>query len=115
DTLQLCGYHVVTAESGEEAVNIYSECKHEFDLVILDLIMPGGGGKKCLQDLLQINSSVKVLISSGYASSFQTHDLALAGAAGFINKPYQPEDLFSSIRKILEAQTCYGNKPESLT
>ncbi len=115
DTLQLCGYHVVTAESGEEAVNIYSECKHEFDLVILDLIMPGGGGKKCLQDLLQINSSVKVLISSGYASSFQTHDLALAGAAGFINKPYQPEDLFSSIRKILEAQTCYDNKPESLT
>jgi two-component system, cell cycle sensor histidine kinase and response regulator CckA len=114
DTLQLYGYQVVTAESGEEAVDIYSEGKREFDLVILDLIMPGGG-KKCIQDLLQINPQVKVLISSGYAGSFQTHDLALAGAAGFINKPYQPEDLFLSIRKILDARTCSGNKPESLT
>jgi len=111
DTLQLYGYRVVTAESGEEAVHAYIQRKDEFDLVILDLIMPGGGGKKCLQDLLQINPSVKVLISSGYAGIVQTHDLALAGAAGFINKPYQPEDLFFSIRKILDTRTGAGNKP----
>lgn len=110
DTLQLYGYQVVTAESGEEAVSIYAKDKHPFDLVILDLIMPGGGGKKCLQDLLQIDPTVKVLISSGYASGFQPQDLAVAGAEGFINKPYQSEELLSSIRKILDRKTSVSHK-----
>jgi len=109
DTLTLYGYQVVTAESGEQATDVYRDRKNEFDLVILDLIMPGAGGKKCLQELLQINPHVKVLISSGYSSSMHPHDLALAGAAGFIHKPYQPEDLFSTIREILEAPT-FSNK-----
>ena len=112
DTLSLCGYQVDTAENGEQALDIYRRRKSEFDLVILDLIMPGGGGKKCLHDLLDINPAVKVLISSGYSSSLQPHDLALAGAAGFIHKPYQPEDLFSTVRKILDAPTFAGNERE---
>lgn len=101
DTLCLHGYHVATAESGEQALNLYLEEKDQIDLVILDLIMPGGGGKKCLLDLKTINPDVKVLMTSGYANEVQTDDLMAAGAAGFLLKPYRPEDLLFMIRQAL--------------
>lgn len=105
DTLMLFGYRVVTAGSGEEALDIYTRQKNEIDMVILDLIMPGSGGKKCLQDLQKVNPNVKVLMTSGYSSSQQTEELTLAGASGFIHKPYRPEDLLNNIRQILDKQT----------
>jgi PAS domain S-box-containing protein len=103
DNLKQFGYRIVTAESGEQALEVYNQLKDEISLVILDMNMPGGGGKKCLQNLLEVNRSLKVLMNSGYASAQQREDLKLAGAAGFIHKPFRPEDLLFNIRKILDA------------
>jgi len=113
DTLQLFGYRIVTAESGEQALAIYHQQKDEIDLIILDLIMPGGGGKKCLHDLLEINQKARVLMTSGYSSSQQTEDLTNAGAAGFIYKPYRPEDLLLTVRDIIDKkdQSSAGRRP----
>lgn len=110
DTLNLYGYRVMTAVSGEQAFEIYRKQKDEIDLVILDLIMPGCGGKKCLHDLLEINHNLKVLMTSGYSTNQQTQDLALAGATGFINKPYHPEELLFNIRKILDTPPIQPDK-----
>jgi DNA-binding NarL/FixJ family response regulator len=73
--------------------------------------MPGGGGKKCLHDLRLIKPDVRVLMTSGYANGRQTEDLTLAGAAGFIHKPYRPEDLLNSIRKIIDGPNYSGTDP----
>jgi two-component system, cell cycle sensor histidine kinase and response regulator CckA len=64
--------------------------------------MPGKGGKKCLRELIAINPEVKVLMTSGYSSSQQIEELIQAGAAGFISKPYRPEDFLSHIRRIID-------------
>ncbi len=103
ETLSFYGYKVTTAMSGEQALEIYSSQRENIQLIILDLIMPGKGGKKCLIDLLTINNDAKVLMTSGYSSSQQTEDLTKAGAAGFINKPYKPDELLLSIRRILDS------------
>lgn len=102
ETLSSYGYKVMTAESAEEALDVYTAQKDKINLVLLDLNMPGRGGKKCLSDLLAINKRAKVLMTSGYSTSQQIEDLTKAGAAGFINKPYRPEDLLFSVRKILD-------------
>jgi PAS domain S-box-containing protein len=103
ETLSFYGYKVTTAMSGEQALEIYGDQRENIQLIILDLIMPGKGGKKCLIDLLTINNNAKVLMTSGYSSSQQTEDLTKAGAAGFINKPYKPDELLLSIRRILDS------------
>lgn len=103
ETLSSCGYKVVTAESGEQAIDIYHAQKDRISLVIMDLNMPGKGGKKSLTDLLTINSNAKVLMTSGYCTTRQTDDLIKAGAAGFINKPYNPDELLLKIRKIIDS------------
>ncbi|MBP7340795.1 MAG: PAS domain S-box protein [Syntrophaceae bacterium] len=103
NTLARFGYRVVTAESGEQALKRYTRRPSDIDLVILDLIMPGGGGRKCLHDLKEINPRVKVLMTSGYAESQDTENLSAEGAAGFLLKPYRPQDLLVQIRRILDA------------
>ncbi len=105
ETFGSYGYKVMTAENAEQALEVYIAQKDKIKLVLLDLNMPGMGGKKCLIDLLAINEKAKVLMTSGYSTSQQIEDLTKAGAAGFINKPYRPEDLLLNVRKILDAPT----------
>jgi PAS domain S-box-containing protein len=105
ETLSSYGYKVTTAGSTEQALEVYTAQKDKIKLVLLDLNMPGKGGKKCLIDLLAIDERAKVLMTSGYSTSQQIEDLTKAGAAGFINKPYRPEDLLLNVRKILDTST----------
>ncbi len=100
ETLSSYGYKVMTAESAEQALSLYTAQKDKIKLVLLDLNMPGKGGKKCLIDLLAINDKAKVLMTSGYSTSQQIEDLTKAGAAGFINKPYRPDDLLLKCSEI---------------
>jgi CheY-like chemotaxis protein len=103
DTLTIYGYKVLMASDGEQALELYKSSKDDIRLVILDLIMPGRGGKKCLSELLAFNPSAKVLMTSGYTAYRQETDLLEYGASGFIGKPYRPEDLLASIRRILDS------------
>jgi PAS domain S-box-containing protein len=99
--LQHFGYTVMTAASGEEAIELHLDRKSAIDLTILDLGMPGIGGSRCLQELLAINPFAKILIASGYCSDDTVKNALKSGAAGFIGKPYQLPDLLSRVRIIL--------------
>jgi PAS domain S-box-containing protein len=100
--IEMGGYRVLTARSGEEALETYSSHKGEISLVILDLIMPGMGGKRCLEELLRRDPDLKVLIASGYSSNVTAHDEKGMGSRGFISKPYDSKDMFGAIRKVLD-------------
>ncbi len=94
---------MVVASSGEEALEIYSAHKEDIALVILDLIMPGMGGKKCLDELLRIDPTVKILVASGYSYNGMEVDKKLESAKGFVGKPYEAKDMLGAIRKVLDS------------
>jgi PAS domain S-box-containing protein len=96
------GYQVLLARSGEEGVAIYGAHKEELSLVILDLIMPGMGGKKCLEELLRIDPDVKVLVASGYSPDASTKDCVEQRAKGFVSKPFRFKELLKQVRKTLD-------------
>ncbi len=98
------GYDVITAQSGEEAIEIVRNMDASPDLVILDLNMPGMGGNKSLEVLLKINPGIKVIIASGYSASDQVKNTLDSGAAGFIGKPHQLSDMLKRIREVLDAE-----------
>ncbi|MCA1989167.1 MAG: response regulator [Desulfarculus sp.] len=83
EVLEGQGYQVATAATGEEALAIYRQRGIRFDLVILDVSMPGMGGHKCLQELLKYDPGVKVVIATGYSPYSQQAEAAAAGAAGW--------------------------------
>ena len=96
------GYTVFTASDGENALALYRIEQERIDLVILDLIMPGMGGRKCLEELIRINPQTKVLIASGYSANVHKKDTVEAGAKGLIDKPYDMRQMFNMVREILD-------------
>ena len=102
DALQMFDYETLLAESGEDALDVFSKCSRPIDLVILDLGMPGMGGWKCLAELLRLDPGIKVLIASGYLAESSEEKVKKQGAAGFIGKPYQVADLMDVVREIID-------------
>ena len=98
-TLERKGYKVITSNSGEEALTIYN--KHKIQLVILDVIMPGMGGIKCLQQLLEVDPQVKVIMASGYTDHNSEKVLDL-GPKRFLNKPFNLDKLLLEVREVLD-------------
>jgi PAS domain S-box-containing protein len=103
EMLETVGYRVLVASDGEEAMGLYTRGMGDIHLVILDLIMPGMGGKSCLEALLRLNPLVKVLIASGYSVDGRLEETLRSGACGFIGKPYELRDLLTRVREILDS------------
>jgi PAS domain S-box-containing protein len=102
DVLGGAGYTVLTAGNGENALELYRQERARIDLVILDLIMPGMGGSKCLEELLKVDPETRVLIASGYSPDGPTKEALDTGAKGFVSKPYDTRQLLQLVRKILD-------------
>jgi nitrogen-specific signal transduction histidine kinase/CheY-like chemotaxis protein len=102
DLLGQAGYTVLTANDGEQALEVYWREHNRIDLVILDLIMPGMGGSKCLEELLRIDPQAQILIASGYSPDATTKGNLQSGAVDFISKPYDTKQLLALVRKILD-------------
>jgi two-component system cell cycle sensor histidine kinase/response regulator CckA len=102
DVLGQAGYTVLTANNGEEALELYRRKQGQIDLVVLDLIMPGMGGTRCLRKLLEIDPQAQVVIASGYSPDGPTKGTLEAGAKGFLSKPYDTRELLRLVRKILD-------------
>ena len=102
DILARFGYTVLMASDGETALEIYRENKKEISLVILDIIMPGMGGRKCLEELLKINPELRIIIASGYSINGPSKEVLKAGAKGFISKPYNINQILKAVRETLD-------------
>ena len=101
-TLKMNGHEVITADSGETALEVYSEHREKIDLVLLDINMPGMGGYQCLQQLRTMDAQAKVLIASGYFDDDKLQKALKEGAAGYITKPYMADDLMIAVRNALD-------------
>ncbi|RJQ67976.1 MAG: response regulator [Desulfobacteraceae bacterium] len=100
------GYHPCLAHSGQEALDIYTRDKGEIDLVILDMIMPAMSGGETYDRLKAIRPDVKVLLSSGYSLSGEAARILNRGCNGFIQKPFNIEELSRKIREVLDGESC---------
>jgi PAS domain S-box-containing protein len=102
--LRMLGYTVITASSGPEAIEVYRSRRDEIALVILDMIMPGMGGRETFERLKRINTRVRVILSSGYSVEGQAQDIIDQGALTFIQKPFSANNLSEKIREVLESE-----------
>jgi DNA-binding NtrC family response regulator len=96
------GYTLLTAKDGESALGIYCNEQERIDLVVLDLIIPGIGGKRCLEQLLKMNAQVRVVISSSFSPEGPTKEMLNAGTRGFIGKPYDLRQMMQEVWRVLD-------------
>jgi len=94
------GYSVATADCGEAALE---HCDREsYDLVLLDLKMPGMGGIKALSRLKEMDPGITILIMTGYPSIETAVRAIKLGAYDYITKPFTPDALRCAINRALE-------------
>jgi two-component system, cell cycle sensor histidine kinase and response regulator CckA len=102
DLFESLGYRVLSATTGKEALEIYSQNQSSISLVLLDMIMPGMGGKETFTALKEINPHVKVMLSSGYSLDGPAREIMEQGCKAFIQKPFSLQDLSEKVRTILD-------------
>jgi PAS domain S-box-containing protein len=101
ELLKTLGYEVFTANGGKEAVRLYENKREQIDAVILDMIMPDMSGGETFDRLKEINPSVKVILSSGYAINGHAEDIMNRGCDAFIQKPYNVQELSNKLEEVL--------------
>lgn len=103
--LEQMGYEVALSRDGVEAIELYKkamESHRPFEVVIMDLTIPGGmGGKETLRRLLEINPRVKAIVSSGYSNDPIMAEYKQYGFSGVISKPYKIEELSQTLHKVI--------------
>jgi PAS domain S-box-containing protein len=100
--LSSLGYTVTTAADGKEALQYYRTNRDRIDLVILDMVMPRMSAEECFGEIRKINPDVKVVLSTGYVNNHRVQEILDQGMAGFVQKPYQLEELSKVVEKALE-------------
>ncbi|MCB0325814.1 MAG: response regulator [Bdellovibrionales bacterium] len=101
-SLEHLGYRVLVAKNGVEALEVYQAHPQQICLVILDMIMPQMSGDELFYKLKELDPQVGVLIASGYSSDARTKAILQDGALGFIQKPFDVEELAQEVRTCLD-------------
>ena len=100
--LEELGYEVFLAKSGEEAITFTQKNILTLDMIILDMIMPKMNGRETYDRLKEINPDIKVLLSSGYSLNLQIEEMIKRGCKGFIQKPFDINQLSQQVREVLD-------------
>jgi two-component system, cell cycle sensor histidine kinase and response regulator CckA len=114
EILQQYEYRVLIASSGVEALRVWDECNGQVDLLLTDMIMPGGmTGSDLAAELKKRKPGLKVIYASGYSSALNGKEFT-AGENIFLAKPYQPNEVAQLIRNTLDGKASGKPQPASV-
>jgi CheY-like chemotaxis protein len=111
DMLVQDGHEVQCAADGDGALAIVRSHASRFDLVVLDLMMPGMDGRSCYRALRELDPSLRVLLVSGDHGTDQTCDQEHDPALDFIAKPFSHDALRQRIARLLEPRPGSAGPP----
>ena len=104
DALTQFGYEVTVAQDGQAAIDLFSETLAsggKFDVILLDLTIPGGmGGKEAIQHLRRFDPNVNAIVTSGYSDDPIMSDFQAYGFQGILVKPYKIIDLAKTLESL---------------
>ncbi|MBI5140654.1 MAG: response regulator [Nitrospirae bacterium] len=104
-SLKKAGYRTRAAESAEDALAILFNTKNpdkDFDLILLDVQMPGMNGIELIEELNRRNSRIPVFAISAHADKGQIAQLMRRGCCEYLDKPFEPNDLLARIGHVLK-------------
>ena len=100
--LQRLGNEVITAASGEEALDRFGQHRESIGCVVLDLTMPGMDGQATFKRLRELCPGLPIIIASGLAVDQVTGQFGDMQPSAIIQKPYQIADLSTKIQSLLK-------------
>jgi signal transduction histidine kinase/PAS domain-containing protein len=90
------GYTVLTANSGQKALELFTKSKAKIDLVITDLVMPNMSGRELSEHILRVSPQMRIIWSSGYVRSANAQE-----QERYLQKPFTSQDLLRKVKHVL--------------
>jgi two-component system, cell cycle sensor histidine kinase and response regulator CckA len=104
--LRIQGYTVLEAASGTQALEIWHKADRPIDLLLTDMVMPGGiMGRELAECLLDQSPKLKVIYTSGYSPGMAGNDPVLFKGRNFLPKPYSIDKLAQFVRECLDGSS----------
>ena len=101
--LERCGYKVVEANSGAAALEVWEKSQGQIDLVLTDMVMPGGmTGIELVKRLRVKRPALPFIYTSGYNADIVGKDFTLLEGVSFLQKPYPLQKLAQTVRAALD-------------
>ena len=100
--LSQAGHTVVTAQSGFEALDFFRKEPDRYALILLDLAMPLMDGEETFNHFRAIDPKVVVLLNTGFIENLRLDRMIANGLAGFLRRPYRPDEVINQIQSVLE-------------
>jgi CheY-like chemotaxis protein len=101
--LARCGYTVLSAAGGPEAIQAASGHRGPIHLLLTDVVMPGMNGRELAAEIGNARPQTKVLYSSGFTDNAIVRDGVLRSGLWFIEKPFTLESIAAKVREVLDA------------
>ena len=101
--LQMLGYRMVEAKTGNEAVEIAKSFDGDIDLALLNINLPDTSGDKVYPLIMEARPNLKVIVCSGYSID-TARSILDAGAQDFIQKPFSIQTLSKKLKEVLEGK-----------
>jgi signal transduction histidine kinase len=99
------GYKVLSANDANEAIEVWRNNKSEIALLLTDLVMPNHlNGRELAEKLWAEQPELKVIFTSGYSADIVGKDFKLEPELNFLQKPYQPQVLATTVRRCLDGR-----------
>jgi two-component system, cell cycle sensor histidine kinase and response regulator CckA len=110
NTLELCGYKVLEAKDGVEALQVSDAYKGSIDLLLTDMVMPVMGGRALAQELVRRRPDVRLAYMSGYTGQAVGSQGPVDPGSVFLLKPFTRELLTRKIREALDRHVVTETK-----
>jgi CheY-like chemotaxis protein len=107
DILNDLGYTTQVAHNGREAIEILTASREPFDLIVLDMNMPRVSGRATFDRIKELFPRMKVLVCSGYSVAIIEDEKFTQAIDGFLQKPYELEEIAERIRAILDVPRVF--------
>jgi signal transduction histidine kinase/CheY-like chemotaxis protein/HAMP domain-containing protein len=108
DILEECGYRILEASSGREALDVWNQRANEIDLLLTDMVMPDGiSGVDLVDKLLASQPRLKVVFTSGYTANEVNQKMLARTRASFLAKPYTHAELTKTVRDCLDQNNSH--------
>ena len=105
DTLSASNFNIISALDPVNGIEIYREQHQHISMVVLDYSMPKLNGKAVFDELLKIDSAVKVLLCSGYSEEETMSGFTTARPSGYFQKPYDTDELVQRVAAIISIES----------